>query len=123
MKKFRSSDGWLFCTLKCHHKKKLSLLSLISTGDTLNHAIFDLEEINGGLSRLENEGFVALKNNRIFITPKGKEFHKAHRKKFELCIPEQVRYQKIFSELPMESEEKIKNFFQKSEYDEVVSKY
>ena len=123
MKYFQSSDGWLFCTLRCLHKKRLSLGSLISIGDTLNHAIFELEEINGGLSRLENEGFFSLKNNRVYITTKGKKFHKQHKKLFDLCISEQIRYQEIFSKMPMESDEKTKVFFQKDEYDAIVCKY
>lgn len=119
---FKSSDGWLFSTLMCLDKRKLNLSALISVGDTLNHSIFTLDQINGGLSRLESEGFIAFKGNRMFLTTKGKQFHKTHKKRFELCIPQQIRYSEIFSKTPLNEKEVVKEFFTLHEYTAALPK-
>ena len=87
MKTFCKSDGWLFATLFYFQNRKLKLSSLIEIGNVLNHAIFELDQINGGLSRLEIEEFIQFKNGCCSFTPKGKLFYKAHRKRFESCSP------------------------------------
>ena len=118
---FHKSDGWLFYTLLCHgsfHKLKLS--NLISIGSTLNHAVFTLEQINGGMSRLEQDGFIELKNDRVYLTKKGKLFYKVHKKRGELCISEQVRFSEIFSKIHLNTEVFVKDYFCADDYEKAI---
>ena len=98
---FEKSDAWLFATLKLMNKRKLLLKHLLRMGDILNHAIFNLEQINNGLSRLESEKFIELVGAKIFLTDKAKKFIKSNRKGiFEPCIEELYRYSKLFEVMP-----------------------
>lgn len=123
LKTFSNSDGWLFASLLYVQRRKLNLSHLIMVGNTLNHAIFSLEQINGGLSRLENEDYICFKKDRLFVTQKGKQFYKTHKKCFELCIPRQVRFSEIFSQIPLTKQTLTKQFFSPDEYEHAVQKH
>ena len=123
-KYFKKSDGWLFATLKYFRKwEKINIYKIISTGNMINHAIFTLNEINDGLSRLISENYIELKNNYVKITMKGKNFIKSHQKNFELCIDEQVRYSNLFHNILLENHTTYKEYFSANEYDMAVNKY
>lgn len=122
VKYFEGSDGWLFATLKIIKKAKLYLPVLLSIGDTLNHSIFTLEEINNGLSRLESEGYIEFANGKMYLTDKAKVFIKSNHKRFELCIAEQIRYSNIFKEMPLQFETIYKEYFSQAEYEEAIKK-
>ena len=92
-KYFEKSDAGLFATVKLMNKRKLLLKNLLRMGDTLNHAIFTLEQINNGLSRLESENYIEFVGNKIYITEKAKRLINSNRKGiFEPCIEELYRY-------------------------------
>ena len=120
---FQASDGWLFFTLLSLHRRRLSLAHIIVLGNLSNHAIFTLAQINGGLSRLEREGYILFENGRMFLTPKAKAFHKANKKVGEPCISQQVRYSQLFSAMQLEKEGEEKEFFTEKEYLAVIEKY
>lgn len=83
IKFFDKSDGWLFTILLYfRNRSKLKIISIIRTGNFLNHAILSLEEINQGLSRFVSEGMVEIKNQRLYWLPKGKQIKKDNHKKF-----------------------------------------
>ncbi|MDE7394796.1 MAG: hypothetical protein K2M95_01585 [Clostridiales bacterium] len=117
---FRSSDGWLFA---CLSNGKLDLYHIISTGDTLNHAIFKLDEINDGLSRLESEGFIEIIGSKLKLTKKAKLFIKNHHKRFELCIPQMLRYRDVFEKMKPENEIIYKQYFSQDEYEKTIKEY
>ena len=120
---FLSSDGWLFVSLLYFQRRKIRLPHLIMVGNTLNHAVFSLEQINGGMSRLENEDYISFRKERLFVTQKGKQFYKTHKKRFELCIPQQLRFSEIFSQIPLTKQTLTKHFFSPDEYEHAVQKY
>ena len=122
-KYFQESDGWLFATLNCFGLRKLKLDTIISIGNTLNHAVFTLDQINEGLSRLEGDGFIEIRNSRIKFTPKGKNFIKSNKKNFEPCITWQLRYSELFSKMHLENEIVYKQYFDKEEYEFITNKY
>ena len=121
---FEASDGWLFASImmSCMFYGKVKLGKIILTGDTINHAIFSLSQINDGLSRLESEGFVERRGTNIFVTKKTKQFAKAHKKHFELCIDEQVRYQRLFKTMPLTHKTIYREYFSKEEYKNILRK-
>lgn len=113
---FESSDGWLFATLLCL-KNKVLLKDIISIGNMLNHAIFSLEQINNGLSRLESEDFIEIEKPYIYKKDKAKMFVKKNKVRFESCINEQVRYSNIFSKMSLNHEVIYKKYFTIEEYE------
>ena len=122
-KNFVSSDGWLFATLKCLGKEPLNLMHIVAIGDTLNHAIFTLEEIHDGLSRVESEGFIQIYNGRMSFTDKAKLFIKNNHIRFQGCIDEQVMYSNIFKCMSLKNETFYKQYFTCSEYRSVLERY
>ena len=62
---FCLSDGWLLSTLLIIRKGKLQLKDILTIGNILNHAFFTLEEVNNGLSRLESENYIELKDGKF----------------------------------------------------------
>ncbi len=121
-KYFEGSDGWLFATLKLIKKTTLRLPIILSIGDTLNHSIFTLEQINNGLSRLESEGYIKFVKDKMCLTDKAKVFIKSNHIRFELCINEQVRYSNLFEQMPLTSETIYKEYFSLKEYEEAINK-
>ena len=120
---FASSDGWLFATLKILENGPLKLKHIISIGDTLNHAIFTLDEINEGLSRLESEQFIQIGKGKVYFTDKAKAFIKNNRVKFEGCIDEQVRYANLFKEMPLKNKPLYQQYFTPLEYEVALKKH
>jgi len=68
---FEKSDGWLLYSFS---SKFSDLRSIISTGDQCNHAIFNYDELNGGLLRLIQHGFAEESMGKFRITKKGRSF-------------------------------------------------
>lgn len=118
---FESSDGWLFATIQ--GSKKLSLFNIISSGDMLNHAIFNLDEINDGLSRLESEDYIEIKGSCVQVKDKSKLFIKNHKIRSEGGISEQVRFSNIFSKIPLSNRVIYKQYFSSEDYGNAIKKY
>ena len=118
---FTESDGWLFYTL--YGFRKLKLYDLISSGDYLMRAIFTLEEINQGLSRLVSEEFLEIKDRRLFWKPKAKQLHKVHTKFFGYPIEEMLRFTKIFKDMPLSKKPIYINYVSEYDYQTTVHKY
>ena len=117
---FKFSDGWLLASVG---SGKLNLYHIISNGDMLNHAILRLDEINDGLSRLECEGFIEIVESKLEYTKKGNLFFKTHRKRFELCIPQMLRYCNALEKIPLQNTIIYKEYFSADEYDKVIKEY
>jgi hypothetical protein len=66
---FQESDGWLLYSLT---KDFHSLGSIISAGDHFNHSVFTYEELNGGLQRLIQNGYVEEMKRSFRLTKEGK---------------------------------------------------
>ena len=116
-KYFEKSDAGLFATVKLMNKRKLLLKNLLRMGDTLNHAIFTLEQINNGLSRLESENYIEFVGNKIYITEKAKRLINSNRKGiFEPCIEELYRYSNLFETIQLQNEVVYKEYFSEEDY-------
>jgi hypothetical protein len=73
--KFLWSDAWLVMAI-CYAGPRgsvASLESIIGVGDGINHAIFTLSELNGGLSRLQRAGLITVCENGFSMTPAGEK--------------------------------------------------
>ena len=93
--RFESSDCWLLLSIG-FSKRGASIKEIISSGDTYNHSIFTLDELNYGMSKLIHNGYVERKNDRFFLMEKAKLFYKAHEIHWEGCIQTLSRLSPIF---------------------------
>ena len=62
MAKYEFSDGWLLVSI-LYYKKGASLWNIISTGDMLNHSVFNLDELNSSINKLLANGYIEVINN------------------------------------------------------------
>ena len=69
-----SSDAWLLAAIYgATIGGEPTLARVIGAGDFVAHAIFTLAELNGGLSRLERNGYIFIENELFLLTSKGEE--------------------------------------------------
>jgi hypothetical protein len=69
-----SSDAWLLSAIYGATLGGDPTLSrVIGTGDFVNHAIFTLAELNGGLSRLQKNDYIHIQDGMYRLTRKGEE--------------------------------------------------
>ena len=68
---FTMTDGCLLSALIISGRKS-TLKDIILIGDSINHAIFNFEDINKGLSRLEKEGYIFFKEKKNIYNKKNK---------------------------------------------------
>ena len=87
---FEFYDGWLLLSIG-NAKKGSTLEEIISTGDHMNHAVFTIDELNYGMTKLIVNEYVVKKNNRFIWSEKAKMFYKTNRKLFEGCIEQLIR--------------------------------
>lgn len=118
MNYFSPTDGWLFVSL-LYCGKNTALNNIIRKGDMIDHSLFTLEEINEGLSRLANEGFIRI-SDKIELTDKAKKFEKSNRRFFENFIDKQLRYRKIFQDIALLNKPCYKCFFTEMEYENAI---
>ena len=121
MEKFKPSDGWLFATLM--RWSNYSLKDVISTGYAKNHSIFNLDEINDGLSRLIAFGFASITGKKVKATAEAKQFFAQHKISGEDFITEQVRFQDIFSNKELASKVNYVEHFSQGEYEATLKRY
>jgi hypothetical protein len=68
------SDAWLLTAIYgAALDGPPNLARVIGTGDLINHAIFTLAELNGGLGRLEVGGFISVRDHLFELTRTGEE--------------------------------------------------
>lgn len=80
--KFYYADPWLLLAIIYSQKNGVSDLSnIIGYGDFINHAIFSLEELQGGLYRLTTTDYVVKVNNKFLPTNKIMRSYKQFTKK------------------------------------------
>jgi hypothetical protein len=119
---FEMSDGLLFITFIVFNEKKFSLKDIILTCNTLDHTILSLEKINEGISRLECEEYLKIKDNKGHLTEKGLIFYRNNKRKFKGIIDQQVHYSKIMNRIQLEKQTTFKEYFNTKEYNEIASR-
>ena len=72
---FEWADAWVFTSLFMYdtNYKNLVLVSVLANGDALNHAVFELNELSTGLSKLVKNNLIEIKENEIRLTKLGAE--------------------------------------------------
>jgi hypothetical protein len=71
---FHSSDAWVLLTLGSFGKHPAAIKDVILRGDQLNHAIFNREELRGGLTRFLRTGYVSERDGKFIIAGEAAEF-------------------------------------------------
>lgn len=75
--KYQFADSWLLLAIiYAHNQKKSDLASIIAYGDYINHAIFTLEELQGGFFRLFKSGCVLKEKDEYIPSKEIIEFYK-----------------------------------------------
>ena len=70
-------DAWLLYAIlgASEHSGSTSLKGVIAIGDHLNHAIFMLDELNGGMDRLQRVGLVRYGDARFLPTARATQLY------------------------------------------------
>ncbi len=69
---FQQSDAWMLLSVEWSaYNRYVSLRSIISTADYINHSIPTEFEIEGGFTRLLQAGLIKVSKRRIGTTQKG----------------------------------------------------
>lgn len=78
---FLATDAWLLTSIYgAARGGEPTLARVIGTGDFINHAIFTLYELNGGLRRLHEAGYLRVEGGTYLLTEKGKEITEIDKK-------------------------------------------
>lgn len=78
---FPSTDAWVLTSIYgASLGGNPTLARIIGTGDFINHAIFTLHELNGGLRRLQEAGYIEVEDSVYPLTEKGKEITEIDKK-------------------------------------------
>jgi hypothetical protein len=72
-KGFHSSDAWLLLTLGSFGRHPAAVKDIILRGDQFNHAIFNREELRGGLTRFLRAGYAVESEGMFVIAGKAAE--------------------------------------------------
>ena len=71
------SDAWLLMSIISTDKSGTDLRGIISSGDYINHSIFNLDELKNGLEKLISIDYVRIEESRYFTT---KTFNRDYKK-------------------------------------------
>ena len=115
--RFEFYDMWLLLSLGIG-KRGSNLKEILGSGDMLNHAVFTLDELNYGMSKLVYNGFVKQANGRYYPTNKAKDFLMKNEKENEGCIEKLFRLAPIFESEHAEQGCKLTVYFSQKECDE-----
>lgn len=86
---FEYADAWLLLSIIYANQHNCAKLSdIIAWGDAVNRAIFSLEELQGGLFRLINTGYVAKRDDEFVPTDKIMQAYMRFTKKGNLIFDE-----------------------------------
>lgn len=131
--KFTSSDLWILQTfIHCTRgKSEVSLYELISVGDLMNHAIFMPGELQSGLTKLFQLGYLEVVGETIRISEIGKSTFGTVRDRRLSNSKEQAILKKLtkaevgkpIQNLPEYNERLHPYFFTLSEFNATVEKY
>lgn len=116
---FEISDMWLLLSIG-FSKKGSALAAIIKTGDYLNHAIFTLDELNYGMSKLIFNGYVKKQKEHFLTTPKAKSFYKTYKKIFENPPDEILRLSYLFQYKPRKNGCNLVEYFNEDEYNQAL---
>ena len=103
-------DFWLLYSIG-FGKKGARIKDIVSLGDYLNRAIFSLDELNYGMSKLVYNGYVAKDKDKFYVTNKARDFYARAKNCKEGCIQEMFELAQIFAQEPIQSGCKLTVYF------------
>ena len=106
---FEFYDCWLLLSIG-FNRRGTPINQIVASGDMYNHAIFTLDELNYGMSKLIENGYVEKRKDRFVLTRKAREFYKAN-KKSEGCIDALLRLSPIFQKENIKQDCKLICYF------------
>ena len=92
---FEFYDCWLLLSIG-FKKEGATLKEILSSGDILNHCAFLVDELNYGMSKLIENGYVIKEKDRFKLTSKAIKFYESNKIENEGCIKELLRLSEIF---------------------------
>jgi len=98
---FEFSDYWLLLSIG-FSKKGSSLKEILLSGDSYNHAMFSMDELNYGMSKLIQNGYIIKRGKRFIVTKKARDFYDSH------IIKNEGQIATLFRMAPFFQEEKAK---------------
>jgi hypothetical protein len=104
MLKYTNEDCWVLFSIGFGNRGS-RLNDIISKGDMLNHAVLTKEELENGLNKLLNNGYISFLKHRFYATDKAKIFYKENSKFAEGCIAEWIRMAEILKKQPFNTNE------------------
>lgn len=121
MIKFQNSDAWLLASIiDGGQRNGADIRSIISSGDYLNHAIFNFEELYDGLRRLIAEGFIKEKKGKFYGTKKINEIKIKHKSPYNIIKEIEIFFQKKNTELNSININNVKLKFDKKMYKQAI---
>ena len=72
--RFHSSDAWVLLTLGSFGQYPAAIKDIIWRGDQFNHAIFNREELRGGLTRFLRAGYASERDGKFLIAGEAAKF-------------------------------------------------
>ena len=110
--RYRWTDAWLLAAIaNASQKRPVELWEIIAEGDNLNHAIFTDEEVESGLVRLTEGGWIKEENGRFIISEK---FKKIGLKTITISFREKV--EKLLNAEPWNPNEPVPHPLNKLKY-------
>ena len=109
---FEFSDCWLLFSIGFNEKGD-TLEGIIRSGDSYNHAIFSLDELNYGMSKLIGNGYIIRKDKKFIATEKARTFYKKHEMNNEGHITTLLRLAPLFQKEEAKSGCELTIYFEK----------
>ncbi len=107
---FQWSDIWLFQSIIIGGDENgATLYDIISTGDAINHAIFNDDELESGFARLTAGDLIFDKDHKFFPTEKGRDIYEKVSSKGGSIYNTQDRLKKLLKASPYDPKQKYPN--------------
>jgi len=123
LNRYETSDLWLLLSVILSGNGS-TLRNIISVGDLMNHAIFTVDEINCGLSKLELNGYLEIRDKKFYPTSKAKDFYKGNSRLKEGMISNYLRLSDLFCKIRVDVKPALVNeYFTTKEVDDAYNEY
>jgi hypothetical protein len=121
---FQWSDAWLLMAVSMCGKNSGDLAGIIGVGDMLNHAIFNLDELQDGFDRLINAGFVSHEDGRYRLTEAARPLFKQIRRRRLNMFEEVAALADLLQSMPCTlQQDENRVLISQEEYRNAVQKY
>ena len=123
-------DAWILLSIiyGCANKKAIDLATIIEISDFIQHSILTLEELDEGLNRLINKGYVIKHENYYSISEEILSYYKRNTKPQKRVLKELENIEKFLNSKPYDLSYRppteFKNLvIEKKDYEDAVKEY